>query len=177
MLSDCPNPARLRGICTAILNRTPDPSPYVNFPHMYQRRILNAACADASKDSEEEVVRKIQKMWSELEDHLVCNGLTFDIPNGNVVKYAIVVKHDQFIADVARWKVNLDKVDSSDQLTVLDYLAHQIIKHRGTSLESKLRGYYLQLRTSGAKHKSELEEEQNKKTDPANSDPPKPKNN
>lgn len=159
VLSDCPNAAKLRGVCMAIHLRTSDPSPYPNFPHMYQRRILDASCVDVTKDSEEEIASKIQKMWIELEDKLICNSGMFPVPNGNVVKYAVSNSHDQFIADVARWKVNLNRVDPADQLTVLDYVAKEIIKHKGTSLESKLLDYYRTLQRGGAKHKSELDEE------------------
>ena len=152
----CPNKTKLTSICLMIGNRMKDPKPIDFNEYMYNRRILEASCVDPEKDSEEEKIKKIQKMWSQFEGELVCNSLTFDVVNGSYLKFAVANKFDEFINDVIDWKVNLNRVDASDGRTVLDYLKFQIDKNKGNAIERKLKHYYDILKAAGAKHKAEL---------------------
>lgn len=161
--SDCPKMHKLRGLAMAVGNKTADPAPISpDYPFMYQRRLLDASCADPNKDSMDEIKKKIQIMWLKAEDegHLAINGSTFAIKKGSVIKYALLLQFDEFISDVLRWKVNLNKVDESDQRTALDYLLDELKTFKGTAIESKLEIYYAQLRNAGAKHQSELPKKQ-----------------
>lgn len=152
----CPNPEKLDNICMNISNRTLDPKPKGDYVYMYQRKILDAACVDIEKDSEEVIAQKIQKMWDASTYRLTCQAITFDVNAGNLLKYAVSTKFDEFIDDAIWWKVNLNIVDKQDQRTVLDYVAYHINESKGKNIESKYRHYYDILRAAGAKHAAEL---------------------
>ena len=152
----CPNPKKLRGLCMFVSGKEEDPNPQGRFVWKYQRKLLEAACADPAKDSEEVIGRKISKLWKENESTLICNNTKFDVANGNILKFAVNLKFDEFLIDVTRWKVNLNKVDETDGRTLLDYVQTQIQSNEGLATEPVLKRYYQMLRDAGAKHKSEL---------------------
>lgn len=152
--ADCPPPAKLPAVCMAISNAQKDTSGKYTFH--YEKLIYDAACVKFS-DAEEVRNDKIRRMWRANEDKLVCNSPRFDVQQGNVLKYAASVRFEDFLFDAAMiWKVDLNRVDPSDGRTVLDYVQKEIERNKGTSVESKLRSYYDMLRSSGAKHQSEL---------------------
>lgn len=150
----CAKPEKLIALCALVSNRSKDPNPIGYYSYLYQRRILEAACA--VDDNESDQALRVSKMWSELEDKLTCTSLSFDIPNGSIIKFAINSSFDEFLDDITTWKVNLNKVDEYDGGTTLDYINVQLERNRGNAIEGRLRIYYKLLRESGAKHKSEL---------------------
>ena len=154
--SVCPNPKKLRGLCMFVDSKEKDPSPQGRFVWKYQRKLLEAACADPAKDSEEVIGRKISKMWKDNEAILICNNTKFDVANGSILKFAVNLKFDEFLIDATHWKVNLNKVDEMDGRTLQDYLRAQIERNKGLPAEPTLKQYYIMLRKAGAKHKSEL---------------------
>jgi hypothetical protein len=152
----CPNPKKLRGLCGYVGNFTKDDLPQGRYEYTYQRRILEAACVDINKDSDEEISRKIALVWKENEDALICNNTQFDVGNGSVIKYAVISGFDHFVFDIATWKINLNKIDETDGRTVLDYVKYHLDRAKGTASERRLKLYYAVLKDAGAKHKSEL---------------------
>ena len=152
----CPNPKKLRGLCMFVDSKEKDPNPQGRFVWKYQRKLLEAACADPTKDSEEEIGRKIAKVWKDNEATLICNNTKFDVSNGNIIKFAVNLKFDEFMIDMAKWKINFNKVDKTDGGTVLDYVQSQLVSNKGLPTEPQLNDYYSMLRKAGAKHKSEL---------------------
>ena len=154
--SPCPNPKKLRGLCAVVGDLTEDSNPQGKYKYLYQRKIFEAACVDINKDSEEEIARKVSKVWKENEDKLICNNTRFEVANGNIIKFAVDSTFDSFLTDVATWKINLNKVDETDGRTVLDYVKYQMERAKGTPSEQRISFYYRKLRSAGAKHKSEL---------------------
>lgn len=153
----CPNAEKLEQICSSVNAMEPDDGPSPTYRYFYQRQVMEAACVDSENDSVEVRNEKIGRMWKAFENkELVCNSLQFDVPNGNIIKYAAMMNFDTFIRDVIRWNVNLNKVDAFDGRTLLDYLSFHIERTKGGEIEKKLKYYYGILRKAGAKHKSEL---------------------
>jgi hypothetical protein len=152
----CPNPKKLRGLCMFVSSKEEDPNPQGRFVWKYQRKLLEAACIDVKKDNEEEIGKKIAKVWKDNEATLICNNTKFDVANGNIIKFAVNLKFDEFLIDVTKWKVNLNKVDETDGRTVLDYVQSQIDANKGLATEPVLKKYYQMLKDAGAKHKWEL---------------------
>lgn len=150
----CPNDDKLSHLCAAIADGKRDTSGKYQFH--YQKIISEAACA-SDDDTEPQVASKVQRLWARYEDQLVCNNVRFDVQDGSILKFAASARVEDFLFDAAMvWKVNLNRVDSSDGRTLLDYVQKEIERNKGTSVESKLKSYYDMLRTSGAKHRSEL---------------------
>lgn len=123
---------------------------------LYQRKLFEAACVNLEEDSEKVIARKISSVMLEYEDMLICNNLQFDVSNGNIIKYAVVINFDVFINDMASWGVNFNKVDATDDRTVLDYVQAKIERNKGLATEQIFKNYYEIIRKAGGKHKWEL---------------------
>lgn len=153
----CANEAALRGICAAVSNRDQTTKEPQKYPYRYQRKIFEASCVDMYRDSDEEIARKVSAMWAKNADKLTCTDVSFNVEKGSIIKYAVNAKFDKFIWDVViSWKVDLNRVDESDNKTVLDYTQGQIIQFEGLATEQTLKSYYDLLRRYGAKHRNEL---------------------
>lgn len=152
----CTNEVKLRGICAAVMNRDQTSAEPQKYPYRYTRKIFEASCVDMENDSDEVIARKVSAMWAKHSDKLTCTDTSFDVEKGSLIKYAVNAKFDKFIFDVVIWKVDLNKVDESDNKTVLDYVQDQIRSYKGLPTERDLRGYYELLRRAGAKHRDEL---------------------
>jgi len=146
----------LRGMCMYVGSQDPDPNPIGRYRFMYQRKLLEASCVDLNKDSEEIIGLKIAKVWAENEKNLVCNNTRFDVQSGSLIKYGAALGFDEFIYDLAKWNVNLNKVDESDGRTVMDYIKIQIERNEGNATGTALKKYYEMFKKAGAKHKNEL---------------------
>lgn len=156
--AECPNPKKIRTLCMYVADLAEDTyeGEGRKFKYGYTRKIMEAACVDIEKDSKEVRAQKISQMWKQLESKLICNSVQFDIPNGNIIKYAAIRGIDPFIWDIIDWKVNLNKVDETDGRTVLDYIQYHIDRLKEGAIVNQLKIYYKELRKAGAKHKSEL---------------------
>jgi hypothetical protein len=156
--TNCPNRRKFKNLCMMIGDRTlnDDPATEKQIKYMYHKRLLEAGCVDLEKDSELVKVEKIQKAWKTYEDDLKCNNSTFDVKDGHIVKYAVADKFDDFVDDVAKYRLSMNKIDSADGMTVLDYVQDNLNKAKGSAFEAKYRSYYDKLRKAGAKHRSEL---------------------
>jgi hypothetical protein len=151
---------RLTNICSSISAFDKDPAPRGDYSYMYQRKIYDAACVDLQKDSEALMKRKIQEMWRiderQPRPRMTCNNLQFDVAAGNILKFAVSTRFQEFLEDAEYWGVNLNRVDASDQRTVLDYLKDELDRTSHPSTRSTLQVYYNTLRRAGAKHRAEL---------------------
>lgn len=126
--------------------------------YMYRRRILTAA--DALGDRDPATVRdKVRRVWDWNHPHLYCTNTQFDVPRGNILKFAVSSNFDPFIDDAIAWGIDLNRYDEGtweNAGTVLDYIRFHMRQSRGQSLERKYAGYYRQFREAGALHKREL---------------------
>jgi len=149
----CPNRTKLKNLCTMVSGRMKDSSGKNKY--LYQTKVQEAACIQSS-DSEEVKNQKIKEAWTKYEDDLKCNSTQFDVMDGSLIKYSVSYRFDEFIDEVIKWKINLNKVDATDGRTPLDYIKYHIEKNKGNALEEKFQIYYDKLKAAGAKHKSEL---------------------
>lgn len=152
----CADQKKLENLCYSISNMEKLPNPIGKVRFEFQKKFLEASCANAESDSPEVIQAKVQKMWLQLRDKMVCNSISFDVENGSIIKFAVALKFDEFIYHILKWKIDLNKVDPSDNRTVLDYIQRQIERNKGNSLEPTLQSYYNRLKAAGAKHRSEL---------------------
>lgn len=151
----CANEAKLRGICAAVSNQDQTAEETQKYPYRYTRKIFEASCVDMYNDPDEVIAQKVSAMWARNADRLTCTDTSFDVEKGSIIRYAVNAKFDKFIWDVVGWKIDLNKVDESDNRTVLDYVRDQIISYKGLSEQGTLESYYDHLRRAGAKHRDE----------------------
>ena len=154
---NCPNNHRLNQLCLVMKNKLEEKDQSSPHLHLYQTIIMNAACANPDIESSASVQRKIQTFWQYYSGELTCNDPTFTVPRGNILKYGVKVGFDDFMHDVVEWKIDLNRIDPSDNKTVLDFTRDEQRRLKGTVLEAKMGNYYKLLRNAGAKHRSELE--------------------
>jgi hypothetical protein len=152
----CPNNQKLDQLCSAIINKREEhDSPIPTIKHRYQSIILNASCADRSKDTPEEIQRKVQAFWDKYGKQLSCDA--FIVNNGNILKLGVFKLFDDFVMDLTRrWKVDFNYIDPADNLTLLDFIQSEIERYKGSPREAVLKRYYKQFQEAGAKHRSEL---------------------
>ena len=157
--SPCPNPEKLEQFCSSVGALEPDDEETTGpkYRYYYQRQVFEASCV-APDDAGEVRNRKIAQMWKRFEDkELTCNNLQFDVVNGSVIKYAASRGIDSFMRDVTQWGIDLNKIDKSDNRTILDYVQVKLERAKGGSLERTYRFYYDILRKAGARHRHEIE--------------------
>lgn len=142
-------------LCSVIDNHKKDDNPDVPWVYLYQTKIYSAAGV-TKLDSAEVRDRKAAKLWGNHLQHMTCNASTFNVQNGSLLKFAISSKLDSFVSDAARWKGNLNRVDVSDNRTVLDYVLSERDRVSTPALKQKMTIYYDRLRAAGAKHRREL---------------------
>ncbi len=123
----------------------------------YERKILEAACVDKKKDSDEDISRKVNILSKTYPDEFACTSENFEITKGNILKLAVAQRLDDLIQDAVHiWKIDLNKVDLYDNLTVLDYVKKiRDLQTDSTNIKI-LQGYYDTLLEAGAKHRSEI---------------------
>jgi len=145
-------------LCGYISARTPDINPNSPNSYAYQTSLYWSADVNPDRDDPAEVRRKLQLWWSIYDSQMTCNSVNFNVPNGSVLKFAISRRFDEFIDDVAAWRVDMNIVDRTDNRTVLDYIEDETVRLAGTAAERTLRRYYRTLRDTGARHRRELTE-------------------
>ncbi len=152
----CPNPSRLRGICSMVLNQKRDRSLNSSYEYLYERTIYDAACADFDSDSDIAIRSKISLLFQVSKSQLICEGVNFDVVKGNIFKYAVNARTWGFLDKaIDEWNTDLNWIDS-DQTTLLDYIERQITKNKETPIRSTLDNYYSKVRRAGGKHRREL---------------------
>ncbi len=154
---DCPQKDKIEDLCSSIFNRKEDNDPESPYVYQYQRIITEAACVNQKKDSKSEKTNKINAMWKRLEDKLICDNTSFKVKDGNILKLAVASRLVSVLEDAIAWNVNLNRIDPSDKLTVLDYIKEELQTYKGTANGLELQSYYDALRFAGAKHANELQ--------------------
>lgn len=145
------NVAELRGICSAVHERT---RVYGGTDrYLYERLIRRAACAPT--DSEEDLSR-IREVWRNNQKHFQCSTPNFDVSEGSILKYGIATRSYSIAYRAVQWKLDLNIVDRSDNRTVLDYIQGQKLANKGNDSIPQLDDVYELYRRNGAKHRSEL---------------------
>lgn len=153
---ECPNKAKLKNFCMIVGNHMKNNTGEGKYPFLFQKRFLEAACVKDS-DSDELRTEKLRRAWKMGEDnYLACTGSDFEVLKGNIIKYAVAAKFNEFIDEAIKWKVDLNKIDDSDKRTVLDYVKYHLDKNKGNELEIVYQMYYMKLKKAGAKHSSEI---------------------
>lgn len=153
----CPDKAKLRNMCLAVGNQMKDITVQNSqFEFLYQRKFHEAACIQDA-DTPEQQFSKYRQMWNEFKNakELHCTNMHFDVDQGNILKYAVAKKFEEFIYDAIKWRLDLNWIDSDDQ-TLLDYVQRHLDRNKGNELEVIYKNYYYSLRKAGAKYRAEL---------------------
>lgn len=150
-----PDVSRLKHMCAMVGMRMKDNSG--RNPYLFQTRFQEAACIpENATESREEQYAKIRGAWAANEDKMLCSGASFDLKDGNILKFAVSNKFDDFIFAAIKWRVNLNRIDTTDGQTLLDYIQYHRDQHQANPLGNTYQFYYNRFREAGAKHRKEL---------------------
>jgi hypothetical protein len=87
------------------------------------------ACAKIVVDNEETVKTKIQVWWNKYKSQCKCDSNTFNVPNGNILKFAISESQLDFIETlVLNYDLDINFIDPADNRNLLDYLNEELLK-------------------------------------------------
>ncbi|MBQ5949801.1 hypothetical protein [Massilia sp. ST3] len=150
----CPRLERLKNMCLVVGTRMKDSA---TGTYMFETLLRDAACVGGA-ETEQQAGERIAANWKRFEasGYLQCTNANFDLDKGNIVKYAVSKKFEDFVDRLIAWNVDLNRVDASDGGTVLDYVATHIERNKGNALESTYRMYYMKLRQAGVLFQREL---------------------
>ncbi|WP_312767821.1 hypothetical protein [Epilithonimonas sp.] len=164
IIEDCPKLSRRSVLCDSIQSRRDDTDPNSDYDYKFERDMDSIVCANPTKESREEINKKIHDVFVRYGDELYCDSLSFSVSKGNFLKAAVYNSCGAFLRKaVIDWRVPLNRIDQGDGRTPLDYIKNEMEKNKGSATESVLKGYYQLLRKYGAKHKSELSPEELKR--------------
>lgn len=162
LAQQCPSKENLPNLCMWIGTLKPDAGGKFRFA--YEKIVSEAACVDQA-DGDAVRARKIGHMWQKFGDTLICNNTRFNVQDGNVLKYAVSARDEDFLFDAACvWQVDLNRIDGIDARTVLDYTFDEYLRHENQSIGKTIKRYYDLLRfgcgggrkTIVARHRAEL---------------------
>lgn len=128
------------------------------FKYHYQT-LMHEAAGILPDDVNAQIARKMNILWDMHLKNFTCANLSFNVNNGNLIKYAISSTSDSFIYDVSRkWRFDLNQVDPSDRRTALDYAYDELSREarQGSNLVNKLETYIRLLEAAGAKRSKDL---------------------
>lgn len=89
------------------------------------------ACINIGVDSEEVIKMKIQSWWAKYKLRCKCDSTTFNVPNGNILKFAVSQNQLDFIEVLSEnYNLDLNFIDPADKKNLLDYLNDEIATRR-----------------------------------------------
>ena len=139
---DCPPPKEIdyRLLCGDIATKTEvDEKERKYYQYFYEKRILELSCVNVEIDDEETIKRKVQLFWSSYKTKCNCDSVTFNVPNGNILKFSISKNTPDFIDTlVLNYDLDINFIDPVDNRNLLDYVIDEIekMKTNGTSKTS-----------------------------------------
>jgi hypothetical protein len=98
------------------------------FEYLYEKRLWQMAGVIISKDDETTVKNKIQKWWNKYKTRCKCDSTTFNVPNGNILKFAISQNQPQFAEFLSDYELDINFLDPADGQNLLDYVNREIKK-------------------------------------------------
>lgn len=149
----------IANLCGAVELQSTEMGPlrYEGLQHSYQTMLADWAGV-SRQDTLVAAHRKIAAFMNRHMPRLLCDTFNFNPRHGNILKLAVAKQSGRFIHDVLdNWHVDLNQVDATDGLTVLDYIRDRRARAGPTSSFGRtLDRYYNRFRAAGARHASEL---------------------
>lgn len=126
------------------------------FEYVYEKRLWQMAGVRIGIDNEETTKQKIQLWWSKYKTKCKCDSVSFNVPNGNILKFAITKNATDFINNlVLNYDLDINFTDPADSKNLLDYISDEIQKmENGSASKSSIdiyKKYKEELISLGAK--------------------------
>ncbi len=126
---DCVKENDLAKLCSYTKDKIRATSASGEYTFLFEELILKMSCVDLKNDSKETIIRKVNCMWDKYKYKFACDGLGFNVPNGNILKMAINYNFDDFIYLLGdNYNVDFMFKDPADGKTFVQYLNEEIAK-------------------------------------------------
>lgn len=136
--------------CGDIASKAKVPS-YENkyFEYVFEKKLWQMAGVLMGIDNDETIKKKIQTWWSKYKKKCTCDSLTFNIPNGNILKYSISKNTTVFLETlVLNYDLDINFIDPVDGRNLLDYIIDEIEKMKITGVSKSSIGVFEKYRDS-----------------------------
>lgn len=95
--------------------------------YAYEQKLLQMACFNLDLDDEEVAKKKLQIFWSNYKTSCKCDALSFQVQNGNLLKFALSQNMPEVIETLAStYGCDINFIDPADGLNLLDYILSEI---------------------------------------------------
>ncbi len=142
-------PAPLIGLCDSVATKA-RAAPESGFRYEYERIVFAAAKLDAAVRSQSAALKPLRDYWRANLPLFRCRSTTFEILDGNVLKYAISSGSYHVLKNAASvWKLDLNVIPDDSGETILDYLLRRAGAFYDTPGYPELASIYVVLRNEG----------------------------
>lgn len=143
-------------ICGVVENKIRDlwaePDANNQKPFLYEEIIFKAAGV-SNEDADTIRNYKIRKYWNEhYDEFFVCSSLDHNLQNKSIVRLAVKAEFSDFLISIAEWGVDFNKPDSTDGMTVIEFIRKEKLKTTNKLLIETL-DYYEKLLLDSLKYK------------------------
>lgn len=123
-----PKTSDYKEICAHVATRAKAPLNEIQYyEYYYEKKIDEMACVNIGVDNEETVRKKLQSFWNKYKTSCKCDALSFGLPNGNFLKYALSQNMPEVIETLAStYGLDINFIDPADGLNLLDYIIGEI---------------------------------------------------
>lgn len=120
----CPVPTddQLNTLCIHLDNNSSDEETGLS---KYLLTLQRISCAENDPEPLERI--KVKKMWDNNAERIKCNLSPFSLANHNILKYAILMPHADFVKELVQtYNVNVDFIDPRDGKTALEFCKEKL---------------------------------------------------
>lgn len=103
-----------------------------HYEYVYEKRILQLSCVNVEIDDEETIKRKVQLFWNKYKINCKCDSVSFNVPNGNILKFSTSKNTDFTENLVLIYDCDINFIDPADNRNLLDYVIDEIEKLKTT---------------------------------------------
>lgn len=97
--------------------------------YAYEQKLLEMACFNLDLDDEEVAKKKIQIFWNKYKTSCKCDALSFQVQNGNLLKFAISQNMPGVVETLAdTYDLDINFIDAADGLNLLDFINSEIAR-------------------------------------------------
>ena len=128
-ICDCPAPERVDYAKISRYIRDKEKSLEASLTFLFEEHLLKMSCVDLKNDTRETIIQKVNCMWNIYKTKFACDSLEFNVPNGNVLKFAMNFNFpDAIYLLVDHYGLDVTFIDPADGLSFIGYLDQEISK-------------------------------------------------
>ncbi len=120
----------LKAMCDCIsIHEKPTLADREHFDYGFEKRLMDFAGADVTKESRESATDKISRWWDKYKTLFRCNTMSFNLEYGSILKFAVAHGYAPFLETiVGTYQMDINYIDPVDNRNMLDYVNDDLQK-------------------------------------------------